>query len=87
MRVLVLNPPTEQTENILRDLVYGCWCKGKRIGGAKSHPLTLLYIATTVKNEGHKVTFLDALAEEKPVSYVKKIISDYDLDCTAKLTM
>jgi anaerobic magnesium-protoporphyrin IX monomethyl ester cyclase len=87
MKVLVLNPPTEQTENILRDLVYGCWCKGKRIGGAKSHPLSLLYVATTVKNEGHEVTFLDALAEEKPVSYVKKIISDYDLVIISTSTM
>jgi anaerobic magnesium-protoporphyrin IX monomethyl ester cyclase len=87
MRVLVLNPSSKKTKNILRDLVYGCWCKGKRIGGAKSHPLILLYVATTVKKEGHKVKFLDALAEQKPFDYIKKMIPDYDVVIISTSTM
>ncbi len=87
MKVLVLNPSTLKTKNILRDLVYGCWCKGKRIGGAKSPPLNLLYIATILKKEGHYVKFLDALAEQKSPSFVNKIIKNFDIVIISTSTM
>jgi anaerobic magnesium-protoporphyrin IX monomethyl ester cyclase len=79
MKVLVLNPPSTVTKNYIRDLIYGCWCKGKRIGGATSPPLNLLYIATILKNDGHKVKFVDALAEEKSIDDIKKIIKQTDV--------
>lgn len=79
MRILVLNPPSKSTKNYIRDLIYGCWCKGKRIGGAKSPPLNLLYVATVLKNEGHFVKFLDALAEQKTVEDVVKGIKHFDM--------
>ena len=34
MKILVLNPSSSATKNVIRDVLYGCWCKGKRIGGA-----------------------------------------------------
>ena len=79
MNVLVLNPPSKVTKNIVRDLIYGCWCKGKRIGGAKTPPLNLLYIATVLKNSNHKVTFIDAVAEQKGLDEIIKIIKNYDI--------
>src|SRR3989338_6817004 len=65
MKVLVLSPPTSATQNVVRDLIYGCWCKGKRIAGAKSPPTNLLYVATMLKQQGHDVRLLDATAEYK----------------------
>src|SRR3989338_6630377 len=87
MKVLVLNPGSRFTKNVVRDLIYGCWCKGKRIGGAQAPPLSLLYIATILKNEGHDVIFLDALAEQKPISDVKKIAKDCDAVVISTSTM
>ncbi len=65
MRVLVINPFTEETKNITRDLIYGSWCKGKRIGGTSTPPLNLLYVATVLKDGGIDVDFYDAMAEQK----------------------
>ncbi|MBU1850297.1 MAG: B12-binding domain-containing radical SAM protein [Nanoarchaeota archaeon] len=79
MKVLVLNPPSPTAKNYIRDLIYGCWCKGKRIGGATAPPLNLLYVATVLKNEGHKVRFLDAPAEQKNLLDVKKIVGEFDV--------
>jgi len=87
MKILILNPPSKSTKNLLRDLIYGCWCKGKRIGGAKAPPLSLLTIATFLKQEGHKVKLLDALAEQKSFNFVKKIINHFDLVITSTSTM
>lgn len=87
MKVLVLNPGSRFTKNVVRDLIYGCWCKGKRIGGAQAPPLSLLYIATILKNEGHDIIFLDALAEQKPINDVKKIAKDCDAVVISTSTM
>ena len=87
MRVLVLNPPSKSTKNVLRDLIYGCWCKGKRIGGAKVPPLNLLYVATVLKESGHNVKLLDALAEQMDLERVTEIIDEYDIVVTSTSTM
>ena len=60
MRVLFLNPPPIVTENVIRDAIYGCWCKGKRIGGARTPPHPLLQVATVLQNDRHDVTVIDA---------------------------
>jgi radical SAM superfamily enzyme YgiQ (UPF0313 family) len=78
-KVLVLTPPSMYTSNVVRDLIYGCWCKGKRIGGAQAPPLNLLYIATVLKDQGHDVIFIDALAEKKDLAYVKTKAKDRDV--------
>lgn len=79
MKILILNPPSKTTKNYVRDLIYGSWCKGKRIGGAKSPPLNLLYVATVLKNDGHKIEFLDALAEQRTLNYVINYAKDCDV--------
>jgi anaerobic magnesium-protoporphyrin IX monomethyl ester cyclase len=67
MKVLILNPPSLFTKNVVRDLIYGSWCKGKRIGGANSPPTSLLSIASILKKQNHEITFLDALGEQKTI--------------------
>ncbi len=82
MKVIIMNPPSK-TPGAIRDLVYGCWCKGRRIGGARTPPLLLLYIATILKEEGHNVHLLDAPAERKSIEDVKNMIGNFDVAITA----
>lgn len=44
----------------MRDVIYGCWCKGRRIGGLKLPPIGLLIIASVLKKDGFDTTFMDA---------------------------
>lgn len=63
-RVIFLKPQTGPVgKNIVRDLVYGCWCNGRRIGGMQMPPLNDLYAATHCRQPGVEVVFLDAQME------------------------
>ncbi|RJR44083.1 MAG: radical SAM protein [Deltaproteobacteria bacterium] len=63
-RVIFLKPQTGPAgKNIVRDLVYGCWCNGRRIGGMQMPPLNDLYAATHCRQPGVEVVFLDAQME------------------------
>lgn len=64
MKVLILNPPSKYAKNVVRDLFYGCWCKGKRIAAAEFPPTTLLSIYTILKEEGHETYIIDTQAEK-----------------------
>lgn len=77
MKVIVLNPQSKFAKNVVRDVIYGCWCKGKRIGGGTVPPLGLLMVASILKKKGHSVRFLDASAEGKNIEQIGKIINDY----------
>lgn len=87
MKILVLNPPSKIVKNVVRDVLYGCWCKGKRIGGTKFPPTSLLYVATVLKENGHTVKLLDAGGEGKSISEVKKKIEDYQVAIISTSTM
>ncbi|MCK4647968.1 radical SAM protein [bacterium] len=87
MKILILNPPSKVTRNVVRDLPYGCWCKGKRIGGTKFPPTSLLYVATVLRENGHRVRLLDAGGEKKPIWEVKKEIGDYRVVIISTSTM
>ena len=78
MKVLHLNPPNPTTTNVLRDAVYGCWCKGKRIGGAKTPPQPLLSVATTLRHAGHQVEVVDAVNQGIGIYALKKRIAEFD---------
>jgi anaerobic magnesium-protoporphyrin IX monomethyl ester cyclase len=86
MRVMLLNPPSKHSKNVVRDLVYGCWCKGKRIASAKFPPLGLLYIAAVLEKNGHDVILLDSQAEDKGMEDVKKIIMNKQPEVIVSLT-
>lgn len=62
MKVMVLIPSSRFSKNVARDLIYGCWCKGKRIGGIKFPPVSQLLVATVLKKSGHDAVLLDAAA-------------------------
>lgn len=87
LSVLVLNPMTAQTQNVIRDVLYGCWCAGKRIGGATVPPFSLIQLATLLKREGFDTEFLDAQAEQKDVNAVKEVIDGFDLVVCSTSTM
>ena len=58
--ILVLIPGDGiNKKNMIRDLVYGCWCNGRRIGGMQMPPVNHLYTATILKDDGHNVQFID----------------------------
>jgi anaerobic magnesium-protoporphyrin IX monomethyl ester cyclase len=65
MKALVLNPASSSFSNVVRDQIFGCWCKGKEIGGMQMPPLSVLYVATVLKHAGHKVEFVDGAAERQ----------------------
>ena len=65
MKVLVLNPASSSFPNVVRDQIFGCWCKGKEIGGMQMPPLSLLYVATILQKAGHDVVFIDGAAERE----------------------
>ena len=79
MKVSVLIPSSEYAENVVRDVLYGCWCKGKRIGGGSVPPLNALTIATILKNEGVDVDLIDALEQKLPFESLAGTIKHYTI--------
>lgn len=63
MKILLLNPPSKFAKNVVRDLFYGCWCKGKRIASAKFPPTTLMSISAVLKQDGHEVKLVEEMEE------------------------
>jgi radical SAM superfamily enzyme YgiQ (UPF0313 family) len=62
MKAVVIIPPSKHAKNVARDLVYGCWCKGKRIAGIQFPPVSQLIVVTTLIKYGHQCELLDAAA-------------------------
>ena len=87
MRIMMLVPPSKFARNVARDLVYGCWCKGKRIAGIKFPPMSLLSVATVLKNEGFDVVLLDAAAENIKIELIQKEARQYDIAIMLTSTM
>lgn len=87
MRILILIPPSKYSKNVARDLVYGCWCKGKRIAGIQFPPLSLLSVATVLKRNGLDVTMLDAAAEGLTLEDLEKVIPVFDFVIMLTSTM
>ena len=77
MKVLVLSPANENVKNVVRDFMYGCWCRGRRIGGMQMPPLNLLYVSTVLQNAGHEVSFVDAGIDRESYNRVKTAINEY----------
>lgn len=78
---------TAATGNVVRDVLYGCWCAGKRIGGASVPPFPLVQLATILRDDGQDVAFLDAQAEQKGPDVVAGIIGDFDVVLCSTSTM
>jgi radical SAM superfamily enzyme YgiQ (UPF0313 family) len=85
MKVLLLNPPTKHGTAIVRDNLYGCWCRGK--ANYMWPPIILAGIGSILKQAGMDVVLLDAMAEkinfDKTRERVKEINPDYVILYTA----
>ncbi|RJQ32461.1 radical SAM protein [Candidatus Parcubacteria bacterium] len=77
-KTLLLVPPSKFSKNVARDLVYGCWCKGKRIAGVTFPPVSLAMIATVLRKNGLDADVLDAAGEGLGLDEVLKETSQYD---------
>ncbi len=60
MKTTIVIPPSRFSRNVARDLIWGCWCKGKRIAGTQFDPVSQLIMATMLKEDGHDADLLDA---------------------------
>lgn len=79
MRILIFNPISKMNRNVMRDVIYGCWCKGRRIGGLKLPPIGLLLVATVLKKDGFAVTFLDGGLSGINYHQLLEKAKDYDI--------
>jgi len=87
MKVLVLNPPSKYSKNVVRDALWGCWCKGKRIAGTSVPPINQVLTATLLQKEGHNAKFLDALGLQMTIEDVGRDINDYQAVIVQTSTM
>ncbi|RJP35560.1 MAG: radical SAM protein [Candidatus Omnitrophota bacterium] len=72
MKTLTLIPPSKFSKNVARDLVYGCWCKGKRIAGIQFPPVSQLMVTTVLKENGHDAHLLDAAGLQYSLDQIKE---------------
>ncbi|MFH0773965.1 MAG: radical SAM protein, partial [bacterium] len=87
MKVIVLIPPSKFSKNVARDLIYGCWCKGKRIAGIQFPPVSQLLVATVLRDAGHNATLLDAGGLQMNISSIKEATKDHDVCIMLTSTM
>ena len=87
LKVLVLNPMTANARNVVRDVLYGCWCAGKRIGGASVPPFALVQLATVLEQDSQDVLFIDAQAEQKGQREIAALVRGVDLVVCTTSTM
>ena len=87
-KVLLLNPPSKHGVAVVRDTLYGCWCKGR--ANYMWPPLGLLYVGATLRKYGHEPVLLDSAALRHSVEdAVKKAVKekpDYVVVNTATIT-
>ena len=76
-KIAILSPANANIKNVVRDFVYGCWCRGRRIGGMQMPPLNLLYVATVLKESGVHVELIDAGQDPRQYAAFKKRIHDF----------
>lgn len=76
-KALFLIPASMHSKNVARDLLYGCWCKGKRIAGIQFPPLSQVLAATVVRDSGIPVDVIDAGAMGLSIPDLQGRIGDY----------
>ncbi len=87
MKILGLNPPSKYSKNVARDLLWGCWCKGRRIAGVQFPSLPLMYVGTVLKNTGYDVDIIDAQAIGMTLTELEGKITSYDMVFLISATM
>lgn len=79
MKVMFLIPCSKAAKNVARDLVYGCWCNGKRIGGLSFPPVSLALVAAVLKNAGIEVSLVDEAVSGISEDGLKNLFREHDL--------
>jgi len=79
MKILFLVPSSRYAKNVHRDVLYGCWCKGGRIGGGTLPPLTLLSVATVLKQNNFSVELIDMMEQKVNLPDVLKRIHEFKI--------
>jgi len=79
MKALFISPPSQCDSNVVRDLVYGCWCKGRRIAGVNFPPLPLALGSAVIKAAGHQARVLDLQVEKRSFQKVAAQAKSSDL--------
>lgn len=82
-----MNPPNGGVKNVVRDLIYGAWCSGRRIGGTTTPPLNLLYIATVLSVRGHNAELVDAMGTGMTMDELKPMAGRFDAAIVSMSTM
>jgi radical SAM superfamily enzyme YgiQ (UPF0313 family) len=77
MKIALINPPSQDIKNSVKDLLYGCWCQGKRIGGGTFPPLNLLSIGTLLEKD-NIVKILDAHALKLEYNDLIKYLANFE---------
>lgn len=65
----VIPPPVTGHGPAVRDLLHGCWCSGKRVGGIMFPPVTLAGFAAAAAERGFSPRVMDCPAER--ISFAK----------------
>jgi len=75
-RVAFVIPPARKGPALVRDLLHGCWCSGKRVGGVRFPPVSLAGLASAVAREGFPPVLLDCPAEGISIAGARKRLQD-----------
>lgn len=78
MKALLFNPPTKHGIAIVRDNIYGCWCRGK--ANYMWPPVILAGIGSVLKQAGIEVVLLDAMAEKINFDETRKKVKEMKPD-------
>lgn len=79
-KVVILIPPSEYSKNVARDLLWGCWCSGKRIAAAEFPNTSALMLYTISREARAHTIYVDSTAEKYTMAQVNKIMKDYEPD-------
>ena len=80
LKAIVLIPPSKYAKNVARDLLWGCWCSGKRIASAEFPNTSALQLCTILKKAGAKTRYVDAPTESMSVSDVENVVGSFKPD-------
>jgi radical SAM superfamily enzyme YgiQ (UPF0313 family) len=87
-KVLLLNPPSKHGVAVVRDTLYGCWCKGR--ASYMWPPLGLAQIAAIIEKAGISCSLLDSMAlrhsHKTCIEEIEKVAPKYIIVSTATIT-
>jgi anaerobic magnesium-protoporphyrin IX monomethyl ester cyclase len=77
-RILALVPPAPRGK-VIRDLAYGCWCGGDRVGGGNVPPAHLLLVCTWLRHLGYDVRLFDGNETRASTRAIQRLAGEADI--------